>query len=156
MTQNLLISEARSLFPKKNGRLIHIHTIRRWIAKGVKVNGVRVRLKSERVGARITTRPEWVREFIRACNGKRMEPDTIHQRSISDREAERFLIAEGVYGRKAQRQMLGRKVSARRGNLRTVPAVLPHGTAQDSERTSDTRGIDRSQADETRALAALN
>jgi hypothetical protein len=108
MSDALLISEARQLFPKNFGRLVHIHTIRRWIAKGLKVNGRVVVLKAERVGLRYMTRPEWVAEFIKDCSD-RMEPGTFTGRSDAS-AADRFLESEGMYVRSEKKQVLGPRV----------------------------------------------
>src|SRR4051794_27470188 len=108
MTQNILISEARKLFPEKNGHLIHINTIRRWIGKGVKRNGRRIRLRAEYIGNRLTTRPEWIEKFIAECSGLRTEPFTNKPSFSSEAAVERFLIAEGVYGQAKKQMSRGR------------------------------------------------
>jgi hypothetical protein len=130
-SHGILISEARELFPTKSGRLVHINTIRRWIGKGVKVNGRPVRLRAERVGVRLTTRPEWVEQFITDCGSDGTEPASFGVRSPapSGSAAERFLREEGMYGRVEKRKVSDQKVSAHSRGVRALSPVLPAGDA---------------------------
>jgi hypothetical protein len=103
--------KASKLLPRNSqGRAIHIHTIRRWIAKGVKRNGQFVRLRAKRIGARLFTSGAWIDEFSARCSGAQpdeLEDVPMHGISISQEQAERFLILEGVYGAHARRKLLG-------------------------------------------------
>ncbi len=142
MSDSLLISDARHLLPKKNGRLIHIHTIRRWIAKGLSVNGRMVRLKSERVGARLMTREDWIDEFIQDCS--RTEPAPLPRRSGGKSAAERFLELE--YGNVSKKQMLGQVRSKRRGQG-SVSGLPSRSTARHQNKQGDRAGVDRASID---------
>lgn len=95
-------------FPERNGRKVHIKTIRRWVLKGVR--GGR-KLQVELVGGRYYTRPSWCEAFIAAGNpvseGER-EP-LIVPRMDARKEAEikRDLAVRGYYGAKKKREALG-------------------------------------------------
>jgi hypothetical protein len=99
-----------------------------------------VRLKSERMGLRLATRPEWIEEFIERCSGERTEPSEATQRMSGQSAAMRFLTAEGLY--EAPRKVLDQKVSAGGSRLRSVSSVLPDSTANDRREVSHKRGVD--------------
>lgn len=153
MTRSIRISEARELFAKNNGKPVHIHTIRRWIAKGIRRNGRPVRLKAEWEGSRLVTSPEWVAAFKQELSGVRTEPSEVTTSLDGPDAAELFLIAEGMYGKEAQEQMLGRRVRPSRRNVRTVPQVLSGGTPSVAKQRRDKRGTNRVETVEAAALS---
>jgi hypothetical protein len=108
-SRGILIAEARQIFSKEFGA-VTTRSIRRWITDGVKVKGRVVVLKARRAGLRYVTSREWVDEFIRDCSDYGTEPANFVRRSESASAAERFLIEEGCYGRKAQEQVLNRRL----------------------------------------------
>ena len=51
------------------GRAVHPSTVSRWVARGLLLNGKRVRLEGVRVGFRWFTTAEAVERFLAACGG---------------------------------------------------------------------------------------
>lgn len=148
MNETLLISDARYFFAKRNGRLIHIHTIRRWIAKGIRRNGLAVKLRSEREGNRLVTRPEWIQQFKQELSGNRTDPNEVTPRSISPVAAKRYLISEGLYGCTQKKLPRGGVRSPRR-NSWALSQVLSGGATCDANERGDGRGVDSGQANQT-------
>src|SRR6478672_3945577 len=97
MSDSIRISEARKLFARnKSGGLIHMNTIYNYANEGMRVGKRIVKLRTEREGRLIVTRPEWVREFIDGCSEQWTETAEVTPRLMGRSAAERFLAAEGM------------------------------------------------------------
>jgi hypothetical protein len=61
----ITLTQATKLLRGARGKSPHVHTIGRWIRRGVKTREGILRLQGTLVGHEWLTRPEWVREFER-------------------------------------------------------------------------------------------
>lgn len=60
MNDLIPLMDVPTILPKRNGKKVHIRTVRRWVTKGLKDR----KLKSVRVGGRYYVRLEWLEQFI--------------------------------------------------------------------------------------------
>ena len=82
----LTLSEAANLFPKGRGKAIHVNTLRRWIATGVKG----IRLTAWRIGGTWYTTPEACEQFQRDCSaGVGAAPTTFSVQTAAQEELRR-------------------------------------------------------------------
>ncbi len=69
LTGSLTLKRVSQIVPGRDGERCHVSTVLRWVLKGVKRNGVRIRLEAVRVGGRYLVQPEALDRFIQATTG---------------------------------------------------------------------------------------
>ena len=93
------LKEAIKTLPKTNGRPVDLHTVNRWIRKGI--GGTK--LQAKRVGGRWYTSPEWIEEIVRLRTESNVDVDVYAlaaERTRRSQEAKDWLDARrGRYGK---------------------------------------------------------
>jgi hypothetical protein len=101
------LADACKLLPKRDGKPLHLYTVRRWTVRGIRgSNGKQVMLKAFRIGRSWYTRRSWLQEFIATLSGEACQSQGVaidhqdykgHHRQLI--EARRWLDAQGVVRR---------------------------------------------------------
>lgn len=113
--------DAQRLLPRRGDRPAALATIRRWMARGVRVKGGgAVKLQHRRIGGLYYTKPSWIEAFVQVQNPPALEapgatPLEIH--STDSRKAARIksiLASRGLLGAEQKRAVLGVQSKSRK------------------------------------------
>ena len=125
----LPVADAAAVFPRRNGKKVHVLTVKRWITKGCRG----VYLVGWKRGNNWFTSAEAIEQFRRDCTRKSVTATVRSSDQVSRAvsTAREQLRRKGFYGKEGKnkgnqgQEMLGMPVGGR--NTRPVPSVLPGG-----------------------------
>lgn len=132
-SQYLTLSDIAGLFPSRNGRKVHVKTVRRWI-----VNGTRgVKLQAVRTGGCWFSTQAWLDQFVATCTQQSMGslPPALAGRDIDHERSVEVLSARfGIHVKNKTSAVHDAAVSAPPDAARPMRPLLCRRTPKGNER----------------------